>query len=267
MTTGTDILLVEKDDRGVATVTLNRPEVNNAYNREMLEAVRRGLARLSRNDGLRALVLRGNGRHFQAGVDLKFQSELAAMSASENDDVSRLLTGLMRDLNAFHAPTIALVQGACIGGGTGFAASCDIVIASEDALFAVAEVRWGAHAGPIFPQLISAMSLRQLRRYAITAERFDARRAREIGLVHEVCPKGGLDEAVKPIIEAILANGPKAVRRTKALLLELAGAAIDDEQVERLALEHSATRRSEEAREGFRSFAEKRDAAWLRPKG
>ena len=167
------VVIVERDRHGVATVTLNRPEVNNAYDRRVLQAFGDGLAELASDDALRALVLRGNGRHFQAGVDLKFQSELAAMSEAENESVSVLLTGLMRDLNAFPVPTVALIHGACIGGGTGIAASCDVVIASEDAFFAVAEVKWGAHASPIFPQLIAAMGVRHLRRYAATAERFD----------------------------------------------------------------------------------------------
>lgn len=257
-----DVVTISKETRGVATVTLNRPAVNNAYNREMLEALSHSLATLRSTEGPRVLVLRGNGRHFQAGVDLVFQSELAAASEAENDAVSRLLTRLMRDLNEFPAPTIALIHGACIGGGTGFAASCDIVIAGEDAFFAVAEVRWGAHAGPIFPQLIAAIGVRQLRRYAITAERFGARRALELGLVHEVCPAGLLDDAAAPVIRAILENGPLAVRRSKALMLQLADATVDDDRVETLAREHAETRRSEEAREGFRSFAEKRVAAW-----
>ena len=153
------VVLIERDDNDIVTVTLNRPEVNNAYDRNVLGALAEGLANLALDTELRALVLRGNGRHFQAGVDLKFQSELATMSAEENEAVSQLLTALMRDLNAFPAPTIALVHGACIGGGTGFAASCDVVIASEDAFFAVAEVKWGAHASPIFPQLLSLIHI------------------------------------------------------------------------------------------------------------
>ena len=256
------VILLERDDNHVATVTLNRPEVNNAYDRNVIESVAGGLAALAQDSDLRALVLRGNGRHFQAGVDLKFQSELAAMSAEENEAVSQLLTELMRDLNAFPVPTIALVHGACIGGGTGFAASCDVVIASEDAFFAVAEVKWGAHASPIFPQLISAMGVRNLRRYAVTAERFDARRAQEIGFVHEVCPTGGLDDALAPVIEGILHSGPAAVRRSKQLALEMSSLAIDDELVAAMAHEHATTRRSAEAHEGFKSFVEKRAAYW-----
>ncbi len=256
------VILVERDPRGIATVTLNRPQVNNAYDRNVLQSASDGLKELAQDGALRALVLRGNGRHFQAGVDLKFQSELAAMSKKENDAVSLLLTGLMRDLNAFPVPTIALIQGACIGGGTGFAASCDVVIASEDAIFAVAEVKWGAHASPIFSQLIAAMGVRHLRRYAATAERFDARRAQEIGFVHEVCPTGALDAAVVPVIDSILLNGPAAVRRSKELALEMAGLVLDDATVAELAREHAATRQSAEAREGFQSFVEKRPASW-----
>ena len=256
------VVLVERDDNGIATVTVNRPEMNNAYDRNVLDALADGLANLTLDTELRALVLRGNGRHFQAGVDLQFQSELAAMSAEENEVVSQLLTALMRDLNAFPAPTIALVHGACIGGGTGFAASRDVVIASEDAFFAVAEVKWGAHASPIFPQLIAAMGVRNLRRYAVTAERFDARKALEIGFVHEVCPIGQLDAALVPVIDGILHSGPAAVRRSKQLALEVSGLDIDDAQVTAMAHEHAMTRRSAEAQEGFKSFVEKRAAYW-----
>ena len=256
------VVLIERDDNDIVTVTVNRPEVNNAYDRNVLGALAEGLANLALDTELRALVLRGNGRHFQAGVDLKFQSELATMSAEENEAVSQLLTALMRDLNAFPAPTIALVHGACIGGGTGFAASCDVVIASEDAFFAVAEVKWGAHASPIFPQLIAAMGVRNLRRYAVTAERFDARKALEIGFVHEVYPTGQLDAALAPVIEGILHSGPAAVRRSKQLVLEVSGLAIDDAQVAAMAHEHAITRRSVEAQEGFKSFVEKRAAYW-----
>ena len=256
------VVLIERDDSGIATVRLNRPEVNNAYDRDVLEAVAEGLGTLAVDTTLRALVLRGNGPHFQAGVDLKFQSELAAKAAEENEAISQLLTALMRDLNAFPVPTIALVHGACIGGGIGFAASCDVVIASEDAFFAVAEVKWGAHASPIFPQLIAAMGIRNLRRYAVTAERFDARKGLEIGFVHEICPTGGLDAALAPIIEGILHSGPAAVRRSKELALEESGLAISDAQVAAMAHEHATTRRSAEAREGFKSFVEKRPAYW-----
>lgn len=256
------VILLERDSRGVATVTLNRPEVNNAYDRNLLQAVSEGLEEFAEDETLRALVLRGNGKHFQAGVDLKFQSELAAMSETENESVSLLLAGMMRDLNAFPVPTVALIQGACIGGGTGIAASCDVVIASEDAFFAVAEVKWGAHASPIFPQLIAAMGVRHLRRYSATAERFDACRAKEIGFVHEVCPAGELDEAATPIIDSILMNGPKAVRRSKELALRVSGLDLDNATVEELAVQHALTRRSEEAQEGFASFVEKRRAVW-----
>ena len=255
-------ILLGRDSRGVATVTLNRPEVNNAYDRNVLQAVSRGLKELGEDEALRVLVLRGKGKHFQAGVDLKFQSELAAMSEAENESVSLLLSGMMRDLNVFPVPTIALVHGACIGGGTGMAASCDVVIASEDAFFAVAEVKWGAHASPIFPQLIAAMGVRHLRRYAATAERFDAYRAKEIGFVHEVCQTGALDEAVTPVIDSILLNGPKAVRRSKELALRMARLDMGNAMIKELAVQHALTRRSEEAKEGFASFVAKRPAVW-----
>lgn len=256
------LIITETDGRGVATLTLNRPEVNNAYNRALLEAFRRALPGLAGDDAVRCLVLRGNGKHFQAGADLKFLKETATLSAEENDAMSRLTTSCIRDLNEFPKPTIGLVHGGCFGGGVGMAAACDIVVASEDAVFAITEARWGVVAGPIVPQLVAAMGAQEVRRYALTAERFGADEAKRMGFVHEVCPEGGLDHTAAPIIDAILLNGPDAVAETKAMILDVAGLEVGDDYVDSLAKAHSAKRRSDEAAEGFQSFIEKRKPAW-----
>jgi len=256
------LIITETDGRGVATLTLNRPEVNNAYNRALLEAFRRALPGLAGDDAVRCLVLRGNGKHFQAGADLKFLKQTATLSAAENDAMSRLTTSCIRDLNEFPKPTLGLVHGGCFGGGVGMAAACDIVVASEDAVFAITEVRWGVVAGPIVPQLVAAMGAQEVRRYALTAERFGAIEAKRMGFVHDVCPEGGLDAAAAPIIDAILLNGPDAVAETKAMILDVAGLRVGDDFVASLAKAHSAKRQSEEAAEGFQSFIEKRKPAW-----
>ncbi len=256
------IVLTDIDARGVATVTLNRPQVNNAYNGEMVEALLAGAKALGADERVRIVVLRGNGRHFQAGADLNWIKSVSALSAEENLAVSQRTTDAVRFLDSCPKPTIALVHGGCFGGGTGIVAACDIAVASTDAEFSIAEARWGLHAGPILPQLGAAIGVRNLRRFAITGERFNAMMAWEIGLVHEVCEPGELDETAEPIIDAILKNGPEAVSDTKRIIFETAGLAIDDALAGRLAADHARKRLSDEAIEGLLSFREKRNAAW-----
>jgi len=256
------VVLCETDSRGVATVTFNRPDVNNAYNGAVLDQLTAHVAALANDDAVRLIVFRGNGRHFQAGADLKYLSEVSAMPPDANLDVSRRTTAAIRALNEVMKPTMALVHGGCFGGGTGIVAACDIVIASEDAIFSITEARWGMLAGPIFPQLIAAMGEQNTRRYSLTCERFDAYQAREAGLVHEVCPVGELDVAAAPLIDAILQGGPVSLRETIRLITDVAHLAMPDEQFERLSAQHAAKRQSEEAEEGLRSFIEKRNPSW-----
>jgi methylglutaconyl-CoA hydratase len=231
----TDAVLAEIDRRGVATVTLNRPDVNNAYNGEMILGLIEAFGALAADAQARIVVIRGNGRHFQAGADLKWIKETSKLSPEANLKASANTTNALRGLNEFPKPTVALVHGGCFGGGIGLVASCDIVIASEDAIFAITEVRWGLIAAPMIPQLNARIGLASVRRYALTAERFDARQAKEIGLVNEVSAVGKLDEAAVPIIDALLMCGPDAIAQTKACALELDRAVLDDDLVARLA--------------------------------
>ena len=259
---GEAVVLMEIDSRGVATVILNRPRVNNAYNAEVLQALIDSCERLEQDAAVRVVVIRGNGLHFQAGADLAWLEEIRRMDKQANLETSRVTALAMRRLNEMAKPTVALVHGACIGGGTGIAASCDVVVASRDAVFAVSEARWGMIASIIFPQLSAAIGIRNVRRYALTCERFDAERARAMGLVHEVCEPGRLDEAATPIIEGLLAAAPEAVRQSKQIVLACAGTIMSDPQFEELVALHAVKRQSEEAAEGLASFLEKRDAAW-----
>lgn len=250
------------DARGVATVTLNRPEVNNAYNGAMIDGLLAAMDALGRERRLRVVVLTGNGRHFQAGADLKWINEVAAQSEEANTHASRATAAAVDRLNRAPVPTVALVQGGCFGGGTGIVAACDVVIAAEDALFSITEVRWGLTAAIIIPQLADAISVRQLRRYALTGERFDARQAQRIGLVHEVVPKAELAAAGDAMVARLLENGPAAMAETKALALESAWGGFEQSTFTRLVAAHAAKRMSAEAREGLASFAQKRAAAW-----
>lgn len=258
------LVLFDKDARGVATVTLNRPHVNNAYNAELASALGETFSALENDLDIRVVVIRGNGPHFQAGADLNWLRDVGAMNEKDNLATSTRTASLVRALDDFPVPTVALIHGACIGGGTGIACACDIVIASEDAVFAITEARWGALASIIFPHLNAAIGVRNVRRYAITGEKFSASKAREIGLVHEVAPVGELDAIAQPIIENILRCGPEAVKASK-YWSKRSGERLDDELFETLIEVHATKRQSEEAREGFTSFIEKRDAAWYDP--
>jgi methylglutaconyl-CoA hydratase len=257
-----DTVLWNVDRRGVATVTLNRPRVNNAYNGDLIDGLHAAMDALDREPGLRIVVLKGNGRHFQAGADLAWISSVAGQDARANDEVSRLTAEAIRRLDTCPVPTLALIQGGCFGGGTGIAAACDVVVASEDAIFSISETRWGLMAGIILPQLCRAMGVRQVRRYALTGERFDAAEARRIGLVHDVCPTGGLEAAGNRIVEAVLMNAPAATTATKLRTLGAARAFVDDGELRDLIAEHARTRQQPEAAEGLASFKEKRKPSW-----
>jgi methylglutaconyl-CoA hydratase len=250
-------VLSQVDARGVATVTLNRPEVNNAYDESLIQGLHAAMDSLS---GARVVVLRGAGRHFQAGADLKWIAHVATQSMEENERVSRATAMAVHRLNTLPVPTVALVQGGCFGGGTGIVAACDIVVAADNAMFSIAETRWGLTAAIILPQLADAIGARQVRRYALSGERFGAEEARRIGLVHEVVPLAELEAAGAKIVEQLLQNAPQANAETKGTILQHGwGAAAD---LDRLIQEHAAKRRSREAAEGLASFSEKRPARW-----
>jgi methylglutaconyl-CoA hydratase len=255
-------ILLNIDERGVAQVVLNRPERNNAYDGDLIQALLAALDTLEQTKRLRAVVISGAGKHFQAGADLKWIAAVRASSREQNIAVSRATARAIWRLNRAPVPTIALVQGACFGGGTGLVAACDVVIAAEDAIFSIAEVRWGLTAAIIIPQLNDAIGVRQVRRYALTGERFSAAEARRIGLVHEIVPAAELQAAGARLVEQILQNGPEAIAQTKALALESAWADLDDEAFNRLVESHADKRLSAEAAEGLASFAEKRAARW-----
>jgi methylglutaconyl-CoA hydratase len=259
------LVLSTIDERGIATLTLNRPEVHNAYNGALIDALIEAAGALAADGRVRMLVLRANGKHFQAGADLAWLRDVAGFALEDNVAFSRRTTLAMRALNAFPRPTLALVHGACYGGGVGMVACCDIAVATASARFALSEVRWGVIPAPIIPQLCAAMGVRSLRRYGVTGERFDAAEARRIGLVHEVCADDGLDEAAAAIVEAVLQSAPDAVRDSKRLVLAHAGLDLSDQQVEALSVQAALRRASPEAAEGLASFRDQRDPAWYAP--
>jgi methylglutaconyl-CoA hydratase len=257
-------VLWDLDARGVATVTLNRPEVNNAYDGGLINGVLSAMEELGKKPSLRVVLLKGNGKHFQAGADLKWINGVRPKSPAENETVSQATFEAVQRLNRLPIPTVALVQGGCFGGGTGIISACDVVIAADNALFSITEVRWGLTAAIIIPQLCDSIGVRQVRRYALTGERFGAEDARRIGLVHEVVPSAELEAAGAKVVEQLLANAPDALAETKRLAMEssFGGMAVDDAAYKRLVKLHSDKRQTKEAFEGLASFAEKRTANW-----
>jgi methylglutaconyl-CoA hydratase len=187
-------------------------------------------------------------------------------SRHENIRVSRATAEAVARLNRAPVVTVALIQGGCFGGGTGLVAACDVAIAADNAMFSIAEVRWGLTAAIIVPQLNDAIGVRQMRRYALTGERFGAEEARRIGLVHDVVPLAELAAAGERAVTAVLENGPEAVVQTKALALQSAFGDFDDAVFARLIESHADKRQSAEAAEGLASFAETRAAKW-KPNG
>lgn len=255
-------VLVSRDARGVVSVVLNRAEVNNAYNSAMIDALLAACASVRADPSVRVVVLSGRGRHFQAGADLSWLNAVRPQGAAANLDASERTARAVWELNTLPAPTVALVQGGCFGGGTGIAAACDVVIAAENAQFAISETRWGMSPVIILPQLADAIGVRHLRRYGQTGERFDAVEARRIGLVHEVVPLDGLAAAGEKVVDALLHNAPGANAATKAATLRHAWTATQNPHFDAVVAAHAAGRQSAEAAEGMASFHEKREASW-----
>jgi methylglutaconyl-CoA hydratase len=259
---GDPIILSAIDGRGVATVTLNQPAIHNAYNGALIDELTAALGALASDSNLRALVLRANGKNFSAGADLGWLRRAADFTPAENLDFSLRTTRAVKALAELRVPTVASVHGACFGGGVGLVAACDIALASDDASFALTEVRVGVLPAPIAPALDAAIGTRQVRRYALTAERFDAAEARRIGLIHEVVGRDALEGRAGEIIAALLLGGPQALVETKALIFAVAALGLDDRRVESLARWAARIRASDEAREGLGAFLGKRAPEW-----
>jgi methylglutaconyl-CoA hydratase len=255
-------VLTQVAANGIGTITLNRPEVNNAYNGEMILALIDAVQQMTDDERVRVIVLRGNGNHFQAGADLAWVRANRDKSWDENLQISRNTTMAIQALTTVPKATVALVHGGCFGGGTGIASACDIVVAAEDAIFSITEARWGLMAAPIYPQLLSRLGPGRTRRYSLTCERFDGRRALEIGLVDEVCEASALDQTAAPLLDALLHAPPAAVAASKQAILKYANLYFSALEHEEMSVPHAAIRLTDEAEEGLASFLEKRPPNW-----
>jgi len=260
-----DRYLLTADDRGVATLTLNRPEVANAYDEELLRALTAAFQGLADDATVRALVIRGAGRHFQAGADINWLNRLSRQGPEENYAASGATVRFSKVLNELAKPTIAVVQGACFGGGCGIACCVDMALATPDAIFGISEVRHGIAPTPISTHMVNAIGIRQARRYALTGERFGADEALRIGLVHEIVPEQRMEARLAEVLDAIILSAPGAIARTKLSMLGANGMLLDEREAELLAHEGWMQRQSPEGREGTSAFREKRRPNWYRP--
>lgn len=252
----------EIDRHGTATVTLDRPEIHNAFDDTMIGALTDVIGRIAGNQAARVMVLQGSGRSFSAGADLDWMRRCAAYTDEQNLADATALARLMRTLDRLGKPTIALVQGAAFGGGAGLAACCDIVIATNEARFSFSEVRLGLIPAVISPYVVAAIGPRQARRYFQTAEIIDAATAHRIGLVHEVVAPAAVAATRDRLIAALHQGGADAQAAAKNLVFTVANRPVDAALIAETARLISACRVSEEGREGLAAFLEKRPPAW-----
>jgi len=253
-----DVILVEIDGSGVGWLTLNRPATHNAFDDALIARMTEALEGLGANADVRAVVLAANGKSFSAGADLGWMRRVAEYTFEQNVDDAMGLARMLRTLDRLPKPTIARVQGAALGGGVGLVAACDIAIAADTATFALTEVKLGLVPGAISPYVIAAIGARQARRYFPTAERFDAVRALEMGLVHMIAPADGLDGAVGEVLETLAANGPQSMAAAKDLVYAIAGRPIDEDVMRESAERIARARASDEGRARVQAFLDRR---------
>lgn len=258
-------ILVRIDDAGRATLTMNRPELHNAFNENLVASLTASLRQMNADPAVRMVILAANGKSFSAGADLNDMRRMADNSREQNLADAKAIAELMRTLNALDKPTIALVQGAAYGGGVGLTSCCDIAIATERATFCVSEVKLGLIPAVISPYVIAAIGARAARRYFQTAEVISSAEAHRIGLVHEVvADEQELVATAGRLADQLVKNGPSAMTAAKQLVAMVSGRTVDDALVAETAGLMADRRASAECREGLSAFLEKRSPAWLK---
>jgi len=250
-------------DGPVATIWMNRPDLHNAFDEDLIAELTAACKALDDDDDVRVVILAGRGRSFSAGADLNWMKRAADNGIDDNLDDARALARMLRALAEMRKPTIARVQGAALGGGMGLAAACDIAVASTKAVFATSEVRFGIIPSAISPYVLRAIGARQAYRYFQSAERIDGTRAREIGLVHETVEPEQLDAKVQEIVAALLQGGPLSQTAAKNLIRAVNNQPINDNLVEDTAHRIAHLRATPEAQEGIAAFLDKRQPNWI----
>lgn len=261
MTQTYETLEIEHSNR-VATIWMNRPAVFNAFDEQLITDLNAACTTLDADTSVRVVVLAGRGRHFSAGADLNWMKRASTGGPAENLEDARRFAKMLRALADLSKPTIARVQGAALGGGTGLAAACDMAIAASDAVFSTSEVKFGIIPSVISPYVLRAIGPRHALRYFQSAERISAERALAIGLVSDVFPLDQLDTGLTALIDALLAGAPLAQKAAKDLIAAVNGRSIDDLVSEETAQRIARQRATAEAKDGISAFLEKRPPAW-----
>lgn len=248
---------------GVARITLNRPDVRNAFNDEVIAELAQVFRALGARDDVRVLVLAASGPAFCAGADLNWMRRMADYTRAENIADASQLADMLQAIYTCPKPTIARIQGDVFAGGLGLVAACDMAVSVDTAIYCLSEVKLGLIPATVSPYVIRAMGARAAHRYFLTAERFTAAEARRIGLVHEVVTVDALDAKVAELTQALMSASPNAMRSCKRLLHEVAGRDIDAPLIAATVEGIADSRASEEGREGVQSFLQKRKPSWM----
>ena len=255
-------LLVERTDGGIVRVTLNRPEVRNAFNAELILALRDTFTDLASDVQARVVVLTGAGDVFCAGADLAWMGGMVAASAEDNRADSRVFESMLRAVSTCPRPVVARINGHALGGGTGLVACADVAVAVDGALFGFTEVRLGIAPAVISPYVLPKIGVSHARRLMLTGERFGADEAARLGLIHAVVEPEALDEAVDAVVDALAAGGPNAQREIKRLVPVVPAAADLDAAADYTVDLIARLRVSDEGQEGMRAFFERRPPSW-----
>jgi methylglutaconyl-CoA hydratase len=259
----TERVLTGIDNDGNATIMLNRPEVHNAFDTEMVQALTSAFEKLGRDSKVRAIVLVGAGGSFCAGADIGYMKKSASFTRKQNHEAALQSARMMYALYSIPKPTIACVRGAVRGGGCGLVAACDIAVASRTATFRLSEVKLGIIPAMISPYVIEAIGSRMSRRYMLTGEEFDCAEAYRMGLVHDIAEEAYLDEKIGALLGHLHTSGPKAVAAIKQLIPVSARATIDAKIMAETSKRIAEIRATPEAQEGLTAFLEKRKPAWI----
>lgn len=255
-------LVLTSSEACITSLRINRPELRNAFNDELISELTNTFKNLEKDKNCRAVIISGEGESFCAGADLNWMKSMMGASKQKNEADAQRLAKMLAAINAFPKPVMAQVQGAAIGGGVGLVAVCDIVIAAENTIFALAEVKLGLIPAVISPYVISKMGVSAARRYFLTGERFKTEAALRYGLIHEVVAADQLSARVQQISQEFVSSGPEAVKAAKILALRV-GSAVADQKIQNYTLKKiAALRVSPEGQEGMRAFLEKRKPNW-----
>lgn len=256
-------VLFRVNEHGIAFVTLNNPDKHNAFDDILIRHLTRIFQEISEAKHIRVMVLSAKGKNFCAGADLGWMKRIASYSYDENLADANALAKMFHTLNTIPVPIIAKVQGAAFGGGVGLVSCCDIILANETASFCLSEVKLGLIPATISPYVINAIGMKASRRYFLTAERFSAGKAQQIGLVDEITTIENLDDETNNMINILLQNGPQALRHAKDLIFSVANQPIDNHLMLDTSDRIASIRSSKEGQEGLSAFIDKRPADWL----